>query len=69
MPRGCLDDVCKALEACAIEIIIDDRRCSGRMLAGVGFIGELRKEQKKAVTALLRNDVGVLRFNGDELLQ
>ena len=60
LPRGCLDDVCKALEACAIEIIIDDKRCSGRKLAAVGFVGELRKEQKKAVTALLKNDVGVL---------
>lgn len=60
LPRGCLDEVSSLLESNGIEIELDDKRKHGLRLKGLVFKGELRKDQKKAVVALAKHDVGVL---------
>lgn len=60
MPRGCLDDVLTLLAKQSISAKIDDKRMTGLRLSGLKFKGNLRPEQKKAVTALAKHDTGVL---------
>lgn len=60
LPRGCLDGAYALLQEQNIKVIFDDKRRSGGKLAKLDFRGELRKEQKKAVAALSKHDVGVL---------
>jgi superfamily II DNA or RNA helicase len=59
LPRGCLDDVLDVLRANGIKPILRDERVSGESIAAV-FSGVLREEQKIAVSALLKNDIGIL---------
>ena len=60
LPRGCFDDVVKLLEEQSIIIEIEDKRKTGQKIKGFQFKGELRKDQKKAVTEISKHDVGVL---------
>jgi hypothetical protein len=59
LPRGCLDDVRKALHSLGVAVILRDERWSGRPFE-VTFRGELRPEQQAAAEAMLRDDTGVL---------
>jgi len=59
LPRGCLDDVRKALTDLGIRMTIRDERCDGSRVE-VKFQGELRHEQKAAADAMLRHETGVL---------
>ncbi|MBM7074268.1 DEAD/DEAH box helicase [Shewanella sp. 202IG2-18] len=60
LPRGCIDDVALLFEENNILISVEDKRRSGCKLKQLEFQGELRKEQNKAVTKLLKHDVGTL---------
>ena len=60
LPRGCFDDVVTLLDKQSIAITLDDKRKTGSRLKGLKFKGELRKDQKKAVSDLVKYDVGVL---------
>ena len=60
LPRGCFDDVVKLLEQQSIVIELEDKRKSGQRIKGIQFKGELRKDQKKAVTMMSKHDVGIL---------
>ena len=59
IPRGCLDAVLELLDKNGIHTVIDDERVPGSKIA-VKFSGTLRKDQKAAVTAMLKQDTGVL---------
>lgn len=59
LPRGCLEDVQRTLDALGVRVAIRDERVVGRAL-DVAFRGELRPEQTKAAEALLEHDTGVL---------
>jgi superfamily II DNA or RNA helicase/very-short-patch-repair endonuclease len=59
LPRGCLEDVRKALTDLGIQPVIRDERCVGTPL-GVTFSGELRTEQQAAAEAMLADETGVL---------
>jgi superfamily II DNA or RNA helicase len=59
LPRGCLDDVRRALNDLHVRIAIRDERYAGRPL-DVSFQGELRPEQHVAADAMLAHDTGVL---------
>lgn len=59
LPRGCLDDVIELLENTDIKVDIADERNSGKPIK-TRFLGNLNKEQKPAVKALMVNDTGVL---------
>jgi superfamily II DNA or RNA helicase len=59
LPRGCLDEVCRALTDLRIAPVIRDERNGGRPLE-VRFRGELRPEQLRAADAMLAHDTGVL---------
>jgi superfamily II DNA or RNA helicase len=61
LPRGCLDEVVALLEEQSINLDMEDKRSSGQRLKGIKFLGELRKDQKRAVTDLCKHDVGVLQ--------
>ncbi len=60
LPRGCLDDVLAILEQQLISVEFDDKRKIGKRIEKIQFKGELRKDQKKAVTELSKFDVGIL---------
>ncbi len=60
LPRGCIDDTCELLKQSGISLLFDDKRRSGDRLSCIQFSGELRKEQKKAVDAISKFDIGVL---------
>lgn len=59
LPRGCLDDVRRALSDLSIRSAVRDERYHGQPLA-VSFQGELRPEQKVAADAMLAHETGVL---------
>lgn len=59
LPRGCLDEVTSLLERQSIRIEIQDERSQGTSLSA-SFNGTLRKDQKKAVREMLKEDTGVL---------
>lgn len=59
MPRGVLDKVIDVLERVGIDVGVDDQRAKPKRLK-VKFLGELRKDQKKAVAAISKHDFGVL---------
>ena len=61
LPRGCMDEVAALLEGQSITVDIEDKRDSGQRLKGMKFLGELRKDQKMAVTEICKHDVGVLQ--------
>ena len=59
MPRGCLDSVVQILKDGGLKAHIDDKRYGGVPLQ-VEFHGELRPEQKAAVTDIMKHDTGIL---------
>lgn len=59
LPRGCLSEVEALLKSLGIRTVIRDERCAGRPL-DVSFQGQLRPDQKQAVEALVKHDIGVL---------
>jgi len=59
LPRGCLDEVRRALQELKIKTVIRDERFGGIPL-NVSFCGALRPEQQAAAEAMLRHDAGVL---------
>ena len=59
LPRGCFDDVRKTLADLGIRMAVRDERCDGSRVE-VKFHGELRREQKVAADAMLRDESGVL---------
>jgi len=59
LPRGCLDDVSRALTDLGVRTAIRDERHAGGRLE-VRFQGELRPDQKSAAEAMLAHDTGVL---------
>jgi len=60
LPRGCVDEMMTLLERQSIKVVFDDKRKVGKPLKNLVFKGELRKDQKLAVKALNKHDVGVL---------
>ena len=60
LPRGCFDEALALLDSNLIKIELDDKRKQGISLKGLIFKGELRKDQKKAVTTVAKYDLGVL---------
>jgi len=60
LPRGCFDDAMALLEEHNITAVIDDKRESGAKIKSLKFLGKLRKDQSKAVTALVQHDTGIL---------
>lgn len=60
LPRGCIDDTCELLKQSGISLLFNDKRRSGVRLNNIQFNGELRKEQRKAVDAVFKFDIGVL---------
>ncbi|USE35231.1 DEAD/DEAH box helicase family protein [Endozoicomonas sp. SCSIO W0465] len=60
LPRGCLEALSDLLESQGCKLDIEDKRISGAELKGVEFQGQLKKEQQKAVKAMMKQDVGVL---------
>lgn len=60
LPRGCFDEVQELLHEQNITTIIDDKRESGEQLKGLKFLGQLKKDQSKAVTAIIKHNTGVL---------
>jgi superfamily II DNA or RNA helicase len=59
LPRGCFEDIRRALTDLRVRIAIRDERCAGRAL-DVSFRGELRPEQRVAAEAMLAHETGVL---------
>lgn len=59
LPRGCLEALLQTLKANDLTWTIDDKRISGDPIA-VSFQGELRAEQREAVRALMKHEIGVL---------
>ncbi len=59
LPRGCLDEALQLLKSLGIAGQIEDRREVGTPLE-VQFLGTLRDEQQRALTALKPHDFGVL---------
>jgi superfamily II DNA or RNA helicase/very-short-patch-repair endonuclease len=59
LPRGCLEDVRRALTDLSVRPEIQDERHGGCRL-DVTFQGELRPEQRTAADAVLHHDTGVL---------
>jgi len=59
LPRGCLDELRRALQELKIKTVIRDERFGGIPL-NVSFCGALRPEQEAAAEAMLRHDTGVL---------
>jgi superfamily II DNA or RNA helicase len=59
IPRGLLEELTEKLKAAEIPYIISDKRCIGTSIKAE-FTGELRDIQKKAVSALLQYDNGIL---------
>jgi hypothetical protein len=60
VPRGCFDDLQALLHEQGISVEIDDRRMPGQLLPEVSLKATLRRDQKKAVTALADHDTGIL---------
>lgn len=58
LPRGCLDALQDLLRENGIHPEIMDKRLSGRKVA-VKFVGALRHDQKTAVRAMLKTEVGI----------
>ena len=59
LPRGCLDETIKLLRGLKIKCTLKEELFDGQPFP-VEFCGELRPEQKLAVEALIKTDIGVL---------
>ncbi|WP_292952017.1 MULTISPECIES: DEAD/DEAH box helicase [unclassified Neptuniibacter] len=60
LPRGCIDEVLALLSEHQIDVRIDDKREGGAKLKKVKSLVQLRKNQKAAVMAMSKHDVGIL---------
>jgi superfamily II DNA or RNA helicase len=60
LPRGCIDDAMTLLQEQNITVIIDDKRVLGQKLKSLKFLGKLRKDQSKAVSAITKHNTGIL---------
>jgi superfamily II DNA or RNA helicase len=60
LPRGSKEEMEAILAEQNISVEYDDKRQSGEILRTIKFRGELKPEQKKAVSALTKEDTGVL---------
>jgi superfamily II DNA or RNA helicase len=60
LPRGCIDDAIALLQEQSITVIIDDKRESGQKMKSLKFLGKLKKDQLKAVSAITKHNTGVL---------
>jgi hypothetical protein len=69
VPRGCFDDLQALLREQGITVEIDDRRMPGQLLPEVSLKATLRRDQKKAVTALADHDTGTHVPKARERLQ
>jgi superfamily II DNA or RNA helicase len=59
LPRGCLDRVIDELEGCGVKASVDDARSHGAPIKA-SFNGTLSADQRAAVAALAKHDIGVL---------
>ncbi|MGB4091928.1 MAG: DEAD/DEAH box helicase family protein [Ruminococcus flavefaciens] len=59
IPRGLLDTLQERCKNAGINIEVDDKRSNGKTL-NVEFNGELRDNQKDAITALMKYDNGII---------
>jgi superfamily II DNA or RNA helicase len=59
LPRGCLEDLVELLERLGVALDLADERTEGEPLE-VGFTGTLTAVQRKAASALLGHDLGVV---------
>ncbi|MGA7879459.1 MAG: hypothetical protein WCD63_01185, partial [Terrimicrobiaceae bacterium] len=59
LPRGCQSEVMDLLDSHGIQVELADGRFPGTPL-DIRFYGELRPDQERAATELLRHDTGVL---------
>ncbi|HVC36961.1 MAG TPA: DEAD/DEAH box helicase family protein, partial [Gammaproteobacteria bacterium] len=59
LPRGCLDAVAALCRENSIALDLHDERNSGRNIAAI-FLGTLRDDQKTALSAMIKHDMGVL---------
>ncbi len=59
LPRGCLDAAQALLKDNGIRCDLRDERYGGEAI-DVGFLGTLRPDQERAVSAMLHHDAGVL---------
>ena len=59
LPRGCLDDIRRTLDALGVHCTVRDERFAGVPLE-VAFHGELRRDQEVAAESLLKHDTGIL---------
>lgn len=59
LPRGCMDEVAKLFKELKIKYTIQEELIDGQTL-DCSFYGELREEQKLAVEAMIKADIGVL---------
>lgn len=60
VPRGCYDDILSLLHEQGIESKVNDKRNKGHPLAKLKFLGQLRKNQIRAINAINQHDTGVL---------
>ena len=59
LPRGCQGEIVELLESHGVHVELVDERFAGRPL-DVKFHGELRPDQERALSTLLRHEIGVL---------
>jgi superfamily II DNA or RNA helicase len=59
LPRGCLDEAVRLLQSNGVRALIEDRREPGSRL-DVRFLGTLKPEQQRALSAVTEHDFGVL---------
>lgn len=59
LPHGCEDDVVELLEANNVDHFINDKTCHGREI-DVSFKGQLREEQRQAMSSMFLHPVGTL---------
>lgn len=60
LPRGCFDDALELLKEHEIVAKTDEKRELGKPLRNLKFLGKLRKDQSKAVSAMTKHSTGVL---------
>ena len=60
IPRGCLDVAIQLLDENNVEVLINDQRESGIKLKANKSLVKLTKNQKAAVRAISKHDVGIL---------
>ena len=59
LPRGCIQDLQTLCETHEVEVTCEDKRFEGKLIK-TKFQGELRKDQQKAVRAIMKHDEGII---------